>query len=211
MRLGFGTEVNKTNNIVNQAFNAFRKKTQKHMHLLQKTAISYWSLFCIRCMFLFINISILKLSSNSDNRLARKTSFPVEKRHSTAALDGIAVLYLITNSIKTGSPRNAASVKESFDFESTPSSDQILSFVFQRLVVFGLFFSLNNTAKNSSSTSSLLLLPLMLTLSFSFESLSLCNLSDEKWTKLITQNHDNIQCNGLKLTEVKKTLNIFLV
>ena len=34
-------------------------------------------------MFPFINISILKLSSESDDRFNRKTSFPVEKRRST--------------------------------------------------------------------------------------------------------------------------------
>ena len=64
-------------------------RKQKHMHL---------------CMFPFINISKLKFSSDSDDRFARKTSFSVEKRRSTAALYGIAMLYLINNSIKTGSP-----------------------------------------------------------------------------------------------------------
>ena len=58
-------------------------RKQKHIHL--------------RCMFPFINISILKLSSDSVDRFARKISFPGEKRRSTAALDGIAVLYLINS------------------------------------------------------------------------------------------------------------------
>ena len=42
-------------------------------------------------MFPFINNSVLKLTSESDDRFARKIYFPVEKSRSTAALDGIVI------------------------------------------------------------------------------------------------------------------------
>lgn len=43
--------------------------------------------------------SMLKLSSDNDERLALKWSLPVEKRRSTAALDGIAVPIIFNKNI----------------------------------------------------------------------------------------------------------------
>ena len=162
-------------------------RKQKYMHLLQKTAISYWSSFWIKCMFPFINISILKLSPESDDRFARKTSFPVEKRRSTAALDGIAVLYLINNSIKNDSPRNAASVKKSFDFESGQVLTKFWALFSRDLWPLALSSVWITLLKKSSS---LLLFPLMPSLFFSFESLFLYAISRMKnelnWSFKIT-------------------------
>jgi len=43
----------------------------------------------------FMNISFLKLASDRVALLALKTSFPIENRRSTVALNGMAVLNLV--------------------------------------------------------------------------------------------------------------------
>ena len=55
-----------------------------------------------------MNINILKFSSDSEARFGVKMSLTMEKRRSTAALEGIAVLYFINRLMNICSPRNAA-------------------------------------------------------------------------------------------------------
>jgi hypothetical protein len=52
----------------------------------------------------FRNISMLKLLSDKEARLALKMSFPREKNLSTAALEGTGVLNLMKSRISAGSP-----------------------------------------------------------------------------------------------------------
>lgn len=104
-------------------------------------------------------------------------SLPVENRRSTAALEGIAVLYLMNRFINICSPRNAASLNESFNFMSSHILTRLCALLFKELELFG--FSINwvtELKKSSTSSSSLLLAllspPLKLSLSFEFSAAS---------------------------------------
>ncbi len=46
--------------------------------------------------------------SDKDDLFALRMSFPIKKSLSTAALDGIAVLYIMNRLIKAGSPKKVA-------------------------------------------------------------------------------------------------------
>ena len=66
----------------------------------------------------FKNTSISKWLFDSDARFGFRTSFPKENRRSTAALEGIGVLYFTNNSINNLHGNESAAGKEE---ESGPS------------------------------------------------------------------------------------------
>lgn len=82
-------------------------------------------------------------------------SLLIENRCSTAALDGVVVLYLVSKSIKTCSPKNGTSVRTYFKTTSTQVFTKFCTLDIRNLQLL-LFQNLGMLLKNSSSSSSLI-------------------------------------------------------
>ena len=84
-------------------------------------------------MFPFMNMSFSKVESVNMHLLALSISLPMENRRSTAALEGMAVLYFTKSLMIAGSPKNVAALKSFFELPSNQVTSKLCAFIFNYL------------------------------------------------------------------------------
>ena len=81
-----------------------------------------------------MNISRSNISSLNWHLLALRISLPILNSLSTAALDGIGVLYLVKSFIKAGSPKKVASLRSFLESASSHDTNKLWALALSVLV-----------------------------------------------------------------------------